>query len=955
MVDLIVLGGGITGYSLALRAAQRGMKVALVESRSYLGREMTATAHAWLRNGQSPYDIYTPIGAQKKRMLRALLDLNVQLLLLSTPVGLLMDDGRAVGVAIANKFGIQAIYGRNIADATEFFSGMAQLSGKPPANPQQQEIRYILTVQGIKPLFERTLDVNGDSIKVFSLPMANTVMLEICFNAAGSRTQLESRARKKALETYMALRASHPHFANAQLADLANEIRLPFTPCPFKGCEGLLAFQVNTNTLSTNTFEACERAADDWLDTLAAGKSTLCPNPTLLMHGEPIAFEQACVAQGMPQGVSPIRLSACPPSFPTIETDVMVAGNGSTGIFAAMGLQEKGVQTLMVSPFYDAGGTRTIGRVSGTYFGYQGGKAANVSSAVKELSGKMGNEGGSSDRIARILCYHAMMEGSSVTALSGYTACGALCGNGRLQAVLIAGEDGLTCVRAKQFLDATSDGDIAALAGVGFDVGCPVDGQVMTNGQWGDSHHQLTRWTDVPYRTDFDIIHPDYYSELLRAIYTAHGNNSDIDFSPLNTLRETRRIHAQHDLSLADIFLQRAFPDVIAVAETPYDTHGRASSVLLGMGMLEFNEAPIRSRVPLACSIPTGLGALLVGGKAIGGTRDGNSLRRMNADSENGGYALGLTLAACIEQSRDASSVDLHGVQNALKANGCLPSWAECTPITARQAAQMLAEGKKNGLLYSLLQPKEEMLSLLKKQCGTDALITLAWFGDDTATEACIEMLKAADDIMDSTVLISGQDYAMRPITFTGEAGKYHFINRLITLLGCKAPPNAFDALLPILNRATSGGMPVSGEDAYHKYRLDIHRVPFYERIACLTFAVERLADPRALPALTRLSTEPELSGYLVLDSTHEQALAACAWLEVRLACATARCGGLMGYEKLTAYLADERHVLADYAFRVLCGLTGFVLPMEKEAWQQALASYKPKVQPCADAVFPIV
>ncbi|MEX2536986.1 MAG: FAD-dependent oxidoreductase [Trueperaceae bacterium] len=49
--DAVVLGGSFAGISAALKLATAGLSVALVEPRTYLGREVTATLRPWLNVG----------------------------------------------------------------------------------------------------------------------------------------------------------------------------------------------------------------------------------------------------------------------------------------------------------------------------------------------------------------------------------------------------------------------------------------------------------------------------------------------------------------------------------------------------------------------------------------------------------------------------------------------------------------------------------------------------------------------------------------------------------------------------------------------------------------------------------------------------------------------------------------------------------------------------------------
>ncbi len=51
--DVVILGGSFAGISAAVKCAQQGKRVILIESRSYLGREITATLRPWV-NIESP-------------------------------------------------------------------------------------------------------------------------------------------------------------------------------------------------------------------------------------------------------------------------------------------------------------------------------------------------------------------------------------------------------------------------------------------------------------------------------------------------------------------------------------------------------------------------------------------------------------------------------------------------------------------------------------------------------------------------------------------------------------------------------------------------------------------------------------------------------------------------------------------------------------------------------------
>ncbi|HEV2066037.1 MAG TPA: FAD-dependent oxidoreductase [Thermomicrobiales bacterium] len=49
--DIAIVGGSFAGIAAALRLARAGLAVIVIEPRTYLGREMTATLRPWLALG----------------------------------------------------------------------------------------------------------------------------------------------------------------------------------------------------------------------------------------------------------------------------------------------------------------------------------------------------------------------------------------------------------------------------------------------------------------------------------------------------------------------------------------------------------------------------------------------------------------------------------------------------------------------------------------------------------------------------------------------------------------------------------------------------------------------------------------------------------------------------------------------------------------------------------------
>jgi hypothetical protein len=118
--------------------------------------------------------------------------------------------------------------------------------------------------------------------------------------------------------------------------------------------------------------------------------------------------------------------------------------------------------------------------------------------------------------------------------------------------------------------------------------------------------------------------------------------------------------------------------------------------------------------------------------------------------------------------------------------------------------------------------------------------------------------------------------------------------------------------------------------------------------VHAVAYALERLGRTEGIPILARLLDQPPLKGRcLPLDAdprlSADHAAERCAYLEVSLARALARCGDPRGHERLAGYLADQRLYLCRSAAAELRELTGQDRGWDTQAWLAWLAE-----NPCA-------
>lgn len=204
--------------------------------------------------------------------------------------------------------------------------------------------------------------------------------------------------------------------------------------------------------------------------------------------------------------------------------------------------------------------------------------------------------------------------------------------------------------------------------------------------------------------------------------------------------------------------------------------------------------------------------------------------------------------------------------------------------------------------------------------------MALAGFGSDTGSCCLVEELATVRKQAQRSQI----DAHGRPIGGMIEwTDPYWCENQLITLLGHIRERRALKLLCDIVRETDSGGPPRSHA------RLHWRRVPSYDRIVCLCYALERFADRSAIEPLEALMKRPHLSGYVVKDINSPTDNYASAYLELLMARTLERCGGRRGLSVLADYVDDVRAVLSQHAYKELVSITGHDFGPDALSWKE--------------------
>lgn len=174
--------------------------------------------------------------------------------------------------------------------------------------------------------------------------------------------------------------------------------------------------------------------------------------------------------------------------LPIMEADVFVAGAGTAGCIAAIAAARAGAKVILVEKTPVPGGTYTNGGI-GTYSFFSCNEDSSQSKRIVggipyELAQRLTNEGGATgfmlspkdhyrsgyryvaDHEAYKAVISEMLLEAGVIVLLQTMFCGVSMDGTRISAAFIENKDGRSAVVAKQYIDASGDGDIARFAGL---------------------------------------------------------------------------------------------------------------------------------------------------------------------------------------------------------------------------------------------------------------------------------------------------------------------------------------------------------------------------------------------------------------------------------------------------------------------------------------------------------
>ena len=431
--------------------------------------------------------------------------------------------------------------------------------------------------------------------------------------------------------------------------------------------------------------------------------------------------------------------------------DVVVVGGGPAGIAASWSAARHGAKVLLIERYGFLGGMGTAGGVTnfaGLYGIRQGHMQQVVHGVVDEIFDRLSALDGLNDpqdgmqgRI-RVRSYDMsaykcvadqMLRDVGVEILFHAWAAQVHAEDGRIQALFVETKSGRQTVLASSFIDCSGDADVAAFAGVPFEVGdglgsglypttmfriahvdsaqalaavgefqainllmkkvqaekpghyqFPREGAILrpqkNPSEWRANVTQIAQAngmamdaTDARQLSQGELEGRQQVGEFFRFLKNevpGFAKAQITEIAPQVGIRESRRIQGLYALTGHDIVSCAAFEDAIGVNAWPMEMHAQ--------GKIEwrFPEKPVGphqrlyNHLPWRMLVPQGVHNLLVAGRCASMTHEGQSAARVSGGCFVMGQAAG-TAAAHLSHGQRFSDTSVKALQQRLVTDGC--------------------------------------------------------------------------------------------------------------------------------------------------------------------------------------------------------------------------------------------------------------------------------------------
>ncbi|WP_179292578.1 FAD-dependent oxidoreductase [Bacillus sp. 7884-1] len=996
-VDVVILGGSFAGIASALQFAKQGKRVMVVESRTYLGSELTATLSPWVEQYQSsktqlidscidtcgkPVQNGNIIVFQMDQLKIHLEDLlfaaRVELLYSSLPITITRFEADWNGLVIANKSGRQLIRCKGIVDSTET-AITTFLTGEVLKSADEKEQRFykrVLEFTNVQEMDQTEIYVPTDlNIKENRVTLYHGyhenghvyVEYQICLEAEnsleGNRIR-ETITQKLGISLGEYLIQEVPAFSKALLSASSYELKGPYCmdrqTAPNFCLEKLTVNHPNVWSFYKDLYE---NNNTNWLDPVKAaafGEQFAELVTDFSMINQQVIQVKGYTSEGIAEYEVRIPVDFLEKSLdfgnvPTQEVflskraQVLVAGGGSSGGAAAIVSAEEGMNTILVDLNPGLGGTGTFGGVDSYWFGKRHGYAEKITKLVHDVQKRINYKGHKWNIEAKKYALLELADRLGIEMLFNTITFGSITKGTRVCGSMIATRWGACSLIADCVIDATGDGDLAAFAGAEFVYGAARDHVTMwySLAQYNKPGKLQNNFTSMVNVSDVQ----DY----TRAILSGRRRWSvDVDGCHDHGIyvapRESRHIIGDVVMNMSDQLLHRSWPDCINIHFSNHDMKGISEANWLHAGFIPPN---LEIEIPYRMLLPKGLDGILVVGKAISATHDALPAIRMQSDLENLGGIAALAASMAVKENKFPRQIEYLILQKKIVNEGLIPEH-----ILTRTTEPLQYSDEQLIALIDSIEVDEPLYEYSNMRMNEIYQQRIPFVEISTVGKRIIPFLeKAYSGAVGTRKVRIAQALAM----YGSTTGVPTLISEIMNMLQGEQLPKRTADILYVMMPPDHGAMP---DVCYLLYSLGLTRdkraIKVWQRVAellnpseedftdkmwgifyyihALCVGAEKLGAEDAVPFLKQLLSIPAISNqYCYEGHQADFFLERRALLELAIGRALARSGSYEGYEILINYLDDVRSLLSKQANTELKRLSGLGLKKDQKRWSDWL------------------
>ena len=405
-------------------------------------------------------------------------------------------------------------------------------------------------------------------------------------------------------------------------------------------------------------------------------------------------------------------------TIPVVEEfDVLVCGGGPAGVAAALAAARMGVKTGLIEMNGCLGGVWTAGALSNIIdCQNKPGIMQDILTGLEKRGARTFQENGTPTRVYDVEVMKSLLDDMCVQAdvrihLHTRIANAIKDENNRLSLAIIESKSGREAISAKIFIDCTGDGDVAAFAGCGFDMGHPGTGKTQPmslmaiitgvtaseirpfyreagSGVWAEPKDRLRvemergGYSPSYSKPTFFRVRDDLFALMANHEYDVKGTNArDVTAATIRArrelhnlidglrslggvwkdirivatgeqigVREGRRIHGRYTVSTEDLRMGARHEDAVCRVNFGIDVHSTEPDKQKGIEKAAFKSRPYD--IPLRALIARDVDGLMMAGQCISGDFLAHSSYRVTGNAVALGEAAGKVASKAAETDR---------------------------------------------------------------------------------------------------------------------------------------------------------------------------------------------------------------------------------------------------------------------------------------------------------------